>query len=139
MWDEAVPRQFAAFFVVDVVVGPVRLLVDDTLLVVEERVDEDKALDTIRIRGGEEGADSTTEARSKEVYRPRSHVCPYVVSCCANVVHDPGKRQITLIAFTLSMRPEVEAQRWDACACEASGKTWDEPTLIPSSAASMNA
>ena len=66
MGDQPVACQFSAHLVADVVVAPVRLLVDDATLVVQEWMHQDEGGNRAGVGRGDEGADAPAEACAQE-------------------------------------------------------------------------
>ena len=93
---------------------PVRLVVDEALLVVEQRVEHDEARQLARVLRRVVAADAAAEAGAEQCDKLSAGLGPYVGHRRADVAEDAGDGQVFLIPFAVAVAPQVEAQRGHA-------------------------
>src|SRR5918999_4830577 len=110
MGYEALRGQFLAGFLVDVIVMPVGLVLDEALLVVEQRIEQHQTMHCIGILRGIERREAAAEARTDEIDRRAACHLAHVLDRCPDVVHHASERQVLLPTLTFSMTSQVEPE-----------------------------
>src|SRR5215471_1772620 len=118
-------------FPVQVIRMPVRLFVDETLAVVQKRVEKYQPAHQFRMPSREECGDAPTEAGADKVHRgARRGSRANVFGGGANVVADGCDRQVLLPAFAFAVTTQVESERSYAGPREAAGQALVEAALV---------
>src|SRR4051794_26165827 len=130
MWEGAVLRQFLSGGLVDVVIRPVRLFVDEPLLVIQQGVEQDETLHPIGVPGSEEGGDSTGEAGPDQRGGRPGTLRGDAVDGHPDVVGNCAEREILLPAIALTVPAEVEPERCDPGSGQSGGQSGEETTLL---------
>src|SRR5918992_5342328 len=128
--DKAARGQFVAGRIVDAVVVPVRLVVDETLLVVEQWVEQDHAMQQAWMVRGEVSADAAAETRPDEADRTAADRAGHLLHRGVNVVEHARDRQILLPALALPVRAVIKAQARQAGGRQAFRQAGEEPPLL---------
>jgi len=128
--DEPLFGELATGFLAYAVILPVGVVIDEALLLVEQRVEQDQASQPAGIAGCEERADATPEAGTDEGNGPDAREEVQVVDGGFDVVDNASEGQILLTALACSVRPQVEAQGGDARVRQASGEAGEETAFF---------
>src|SRR5947199_2837917 len=134
MRDETLLCKLPARLGFDAIVRPVGLVIDEALLVVEERVEQHQPMDALGVPGREQRADPAPKARADEADQSGFGAGGEVIHGGPDVVHDTAERQVLLAAPALSMGSEVEPQRRHAPIGPPEGKTREEAAFLPGGA-----
>src|SRR3989440_784352 len=137
MWEGAVLRQFLSGGLVDVVIRPVRLFVDEPLLVVQQRVEQDETLHPIGVPGSEEGGDSTGEAGPDQRGGRPGTLRGDAVNGHPDVVGNCAEREILLPAIALPVPAEGEPRGCDPGCGQSGGQSGEEATLLAGDTAAV--
>lgn len=108
--QEAVFGQFLAGAVAELVVMPVGLVVDEPLLVVQQRVEQHQPPHLSGVAGREKRGDPAAEAGADQVDRAAAGQLTDMPDPGADVVGDAGDGEVLLAAFALAVAAEVETQ-----------------------------
>jgi hypothetical protein len=136
--DETPFRQLARGVLTDLLAPPVVRVIDETLLVVKQRVEHYQARQFTRMLCGVVAADAATETRTQQRDPPSAGLAADAYNSGTNIAEDARKCQILLTTFALAMAPQVEAQRCYSGLSQPGRQADEEATLLASDSATMN-
>ncbi len=110
MRDKPLCCQLIAGFTSDMLIVPVRLVIDKALLVVQQRVDEDETANLLRVPRCVIGRDASAEARPDKVSLPTAGFRADVLYGAADIVKYPRDCQVLLPAFTFTVATDIETR-----------------------------
>src|SRR5438309_11598238 len=109
-------------FIVNLIVQPVRLVVNEAFLVIEQRVDHNKPVDIIWPLGGVVAGNTSREAGAEETNGFNACRIANVSDSRRNVVENGRQSQLLLAPFALAVPTEVEAEASNSALSQPSGQ-----------------
>jgi len=117
---------------------PVRLVVDEALLVVEQRVEHDEARQLAWVLRRVVAADAAAKAGAEQCDKLSAGLDPYVGDRRADVAEDAGDGQVFLTPLAIAVATQVEAQRGHAGVAEPDRQAGEEAALLARDTAAVN-
>jgi len=131
-------RQTPPRLLVDLVVVPVGLLVDEPVLVVQERIEKHQAADLLGMAGSEQRGYPAAETGTHQHHRIRTDRARGMRGSGPDVAEYPGDREVLHPPLALAVRPEVEPERRDAGLGQAVREAGEEATLLAAHTPAMH-
>src|SRR6266545_3216564 len=138
MGDKAACGEFAAGLFADAIVAPVRLVVDEALLVVEQWIEQDHAMQQARVAGGEVRADAATETRPDDADRSPADLVPHMLDRREDVIEHTRDREILLPALAFTVRTVIKAKIRQSGAGQAVRQAAEEASFFARDATAVH-
>jgi hypothetical protein len=136
--EKAPLGQLATGGFIDAIIRPVRLVVDEPFLVVNQWVEQHQTPHLIREPRGKQSTDPTAEARPDHVNRLAPRDLPDVGNRRPDVIDDPRQGQLLLATVALPVPAKVEPKRCHTALGEPIRLPTEEPTLVPAHPTTMD-
>ena len=117
---------------------PVRLVVDEALLVVEQRVEHDEARQLARVLRRVVATDAAAKAGAEQCDTLSAGLGPHMGSRRADIAEDAGNGQVFLTPLAIAVAPQVEAQRGHVGVTQPDRQAGEEATLLARDTAAVN-